>query len=236
MHVERWLKNPVKHPEKKELVERSKGTPQGGVISPLFASLFLHYAFDKWIDRFFPGVTFERNADDVIIHCISKREAEVVLKAVTKRMQECKLELHPQKTKIVYCKQDRRNYKYPLVSFDFLGYTFQPRKIKQRDGSLRLDFGPAISTRAKKHISLIFKRMKTHRWTTKELEEISSELASKIRGWINYFGKYRKWSMYPVFRSLNDRLVKWLMNKYKRYRNRIKLARGKLKRLAGSVK
>ena len=232
MYVERWLKAPVKYPDKKELVPRSKGTPQGGVISPLLANLFLHYAFDKWMDKQFPEVTFERYADDIIIHCMSKAEAEKVLEAVEIRMEECKLEVHPRKTKVVYCKQSYRQEKYPSVAFDFLGFTFQPRKIKQKNGSFRLGYGPAISTRAKKHINQTFKRLKVHRWTTKEVKSIAAKLAPKIQGWINYFGKYRKWSMYPVFRSLNDRLVKWLMNKYKRYRNRVKLARGKLKQIA----
>jgi RNA-directed DNA polymerase len=232
MYVERWLKAPVKHPDKKELVQRIKGTPQGGVISPLLANLFLHYAFDMWMDKQFPEVTFERYADDVIIHCMSKAEAEKVLEAVKIRMEECKLEVHPLKTKVAYCKQSYRMDKYPLVVFDFLGFTFQPRKVKQSNGSFRLGYGPAISNRAKKHINQTFKKLKVHRWTAREVEQIASELAPKLQGWINYFGKYRIWAMYPVFRSLNDRLVKWLMNKYKRYRGRINLARNKLKQMA----
>lgn len=231
MYVKRWLKAPVKHPDREALVQSEKGTPQGGVISPLLANLFLHYAFDKWMEKRFPKVTFERYADDIIIHCVSKVEAEKVLEMVKVRMRECRLEVHPLKSKVVYCKQHNRQEKYTVVTFDFLGFTFQPRKVKQGE-SYRLGYGPAISKRAKKHIVRTYKRLKIHKWTTKEVEYIAMELAPKLQGWINYFGKYRKWSMYPVFRSLNDRLVKWLMNKYKRYRNRIKLARNKLKQMA----
>lgn len=230
-YVERWLKAPMVYQDKGKLVERDKGTPQGGVISPLLANLFLHYAFDKWMEKYFPKVKFERYADDMIIHCESKAEAEHVLDAVKTRMNQCKLDLHPVKTKIVYCKQANRDGKYPKVTFDFLGYRFQPREIYYQ-GRCRLGYGPAISTRAKRHIVQTLKKLKVHRWTSKELDQIAAQLAPKLRGWINYFGKYRKWSMYPVFRSLNDRLVKWLMNKYKRYKNRVKLARDRLKQLA----
>ncbi|MEQ9036107.1 group II intron reverse transcriptase/maturase [Gracilimonas sp.] len=232
MYVKRWLKAPVKQPEINELEERSKGTPQGGVISPLLSNLFLHYAFDKWVSKQFPEVTFERYADDIIIHCVSKADAEKVLNAVKSRMNECKLEVHPLKTKIVYCKQSYRQESHPMIAFDFLGFTFQPRKVKQSNGLFRLGYGPAISAKAKKHINHTFKSLKVHRWTAQEVDQIASELAPKLQGWINYFGKYRKWSMYPVFRSLNDRLVKWLMNKYKRYRRKIKSARIRLKVMA----
>ncbi len=232
MYVKRWLKSPVKFPERQKLVERSKGTPQGGVISPLLANLFLHYAFDMWICKQFSEVPFERYADDIIIHCVSKAQAETILKAVKTRMEACKLQVHQHKTKVVYCKQGYRKVKHSEITFDFLGFTFQPRKIKQHNGSYRLGFGPAISMRAKKHIVQTFKSLKPHRWANKDVEQIATEMAPKIQGWINYFGKYRKWAMYPVFRSLNDRLVKWLMNKYKRYRRKVGKARSKLKQLA----
>ena len=232
MYVSRWLKAPIKHPDRQELSAREKGTPQGGVISPLLANLFLHYAFDKWMDKRYPGVAFERYADDIVIHCQTKAEAQEVLEGVKARLRECKLEAHPTKTKLVYCKHAHRKEKFPTVAFDFLGYRFQPRKTKRKNGTIVLGYGPAISPRAKKHIHHVFKSLKVHRWTASEIDSIANELAPKIRGWINYFGKYRIWSMYPVFRSLNDRLVKWLMNKYKRFKNRVKLARGKLKRIA----
>ncbi|MEL7006450.1 MAG: group II intron reverse transcriptase/maturase, partial [Bacteroidota bacterium] len=232
MYIERWLKAPIKHPDKKALEKREKGTPQGGVISPLLANLFLHYAFDKWMTIHYPLIKFERYADDIVIHCNSQTEAERVMKAVKVRMEECKLTLHPNKSKVVYCKQGRQRGDFSTVSFDFLGYTFQPRKVKYKNGLYGLGYGPAISNKAQKHIVRTFRNLKIHRWTTKDLESISLALTSQIRGWINYFSKYRKWSMYSVFRQLNDRLVKWLMNKYKRYRRRKVLARRKLKLIA----
>ena len=140
MYIRRWLETPVKHPEKKALIARSKGTPQGGVISPLLANLFLHYAFDKWMDKRFPGVAFERYADDVVIHCRTKQEANNVLWAVKVRLAECKLEAHPTKTKLVYCKNGQRKAKFTTVAFDFLGFRFQPRKAKRKDRRIVLGY------------------------------------------------------------------------------------------------
>ena len=232
MYVTRWLKAPIQYPEDEHLITRSKGVPQGGVISPLLANLYLHYTFDIWMQINFPKVTFERYADDIVIHTETLAQAEKILELVKIRMQECSLELHPEKTKIVYCKHSYSKIRYPLVSFDFLGYTFQPRKVKCKDGSFRLGYGPAISLKAKKHIVRTLRKKSIHRWTSQEITDIACELSSKIQGWINYFGKYRKWAMHPVFRWLNDRLVKWLMNKYKRYRNKLKSARIRLKEIA----
>lgn len=232
MYVKRWLKAPVKRPGEKGVQPRDRGTPQGGVISPLLANLFLHYAFDKWVERYFPQVSFERYADDIIIHCESYQQATLVMKAVKERMKNCQLEIHPEKSKVVYCKQQNRKLKYPTVKFDFLGYGFHPRKVRTRLGSDRLGYGAAISDKAKKHIVRTFKRMKVHRATAETLAHIAQVLASKLRGWINYFGKYRKWELHRVFRSLNDRLVKWLMNKYKRYKGKIAMARKRMRQLS----
>jgi RNA-directed DNA polymerase len=231
LYVERWLKAPLKLSDG-TLQQRDRGTPQGGVISPLLANLFLHYAFDKWIELTIPEIKFERYADDIVVHCQTEEEAKQVLEKISERMKTCKLELHPGKTKIVYCKQNNRPRKYPNVSFDFLGFSYKPRKIKAQGGKFFLGFGPAISSKAQVQIVQYFKRMKVHRATNATLEELARKLAPHIRGWINYFGKYRLWSMLKVFRSLNDRLVKWYMNKYKKYRNRVKPARTQLKQLA----
>src|SRR5262249_9857970 len=151
LYIERWLKTPAQE-EDGTLVERTSGTPQGGVISPLLANLFLHYAFDVWMARQFPHLPFERYADDAIVHCRTRREAEEVRNAVAKRLQECRLELHPEKTKIVYCKDEDRRGNDPSQKFDFLGYTFRPRKSKTRWGKLFVNFTPAISPSAAKAI------------------------------------------------------------------------------------
>lgn len=227
MYVKRWLKSPMIN-ARHEVQQRKVGTPQGGVISPVLANLFLHYAFDMWIEKYLPEVVFERYADDIVIHCKSFTQAKHTLQLVTKRMEQCKLKVHPGKTKIVYCKTHYRQLKYPVNSFEFLGFGFKPRKTKTKTGKVMLSFGPAIGKKASKHINSTFKKLKVHRATGNDLGHIAQQLAHKLRGWINYFGKYRIWSMDPVFKSLNQRLVKWLMNKFKRYRNKINLARKRL--------
>ena len=151
LYVGRWLRAPVERSDG-TLTERTKGTPQGGVVSPLLANLFLHYAFDLWMQRKYPGVRFERYADDAIVHCRSEEEARSVLDAIRGRLAECGLELHPEKTRVVYCKDDDRRGKHEHVKFDFLGYTFQPRRAKNRWGRYFISFLPAISTKAAKAI------------------------------------------------------------------------------------
>lgn len=230
-YIERWLKAPVEQADG-SIESRQMGTPQGGVISPLLANLFLHYAFDKWMEKELPYIRFERYADDIIIHCITGKEAEEVKEKVEERLKACKLELHPQKTRIVYCKQKGKNIKYPVVSFDFLGFEFKPRKVKLKDGTYQLGYGPAIGRKAKTRIATYFRQRKIHRASGAELQELAIQLAPKTRGWINYFGKFRKWSMYPLFQLLHARLVKWLMAKYKRYRGRIPKAWARLKSIA----
>ena len=135
LYIERWLKAPVQE-EDGQLVPREKGTPQGGVISPLLANLFLHYAFDRWMAKQYPHMPFERYADDAIVHCRTEAEAQEVRAAIAARMEECGLELHPEKTKIVYCKDDDRRRKYPNEKFDFLGYTFRPQEIEESQGEV----------------------------------------------------------------------------------------------------
>lgn len=132
------------------MVPREKGTPQGGVASPLLANLFLHYALDRWLTANYPQVPFERYADDVIAHCRTEREAQEVRKAIAERLQTCGLELHPEKTKIVHCKDAFRKKKYPNEKFDFLGYTFQPRRSKNRKGKFFINFSPAVSTKQRR--------------------------------------------------------------------------------------
>src|SRR5215472_4896285 len=151
LYIERWLTAPMQE-EDGQLLGRAKGTPQGGVVSPLLANLFLHYAFDLWMQRNYPQLRFERYADDVIVHCRTEKQAQEVRAAIARRMQECRLELHPEKTKIVYCKDDDRRERYAQEKFDFLGYTFRPRSSKSRKGKYFINFSPAISEKASKAI------------------------------------------------------------------------------------
>lgn len=228
MYIERWLKAPVQK-KNGELVERVKGTPQGGVISPLLANIFLHHAFDMWMAREFPTVEFERYADDIIVHCKSLRQAEYVLNRIDERLRKCKLELHPEKTKVVYCKDSNRRGNHCCTEFTFLGYTFRGRKTRSPKGRRFQSFSPAISKEALKKVVREIRRFKFQMWSSHGIEDIANELNPKLRGWINYYGKFRRSALRPCFHRLNVRLLKWVRFKYKKYRYKIKCAKFWLK-------
>jgi RNA-directed DNA polymerase len=200
------------------LVKSEKGTPQGGVVSPLLANLFLHYAFDLWMRTNQPHIPFERYADDVICHCKSKAQAEWLLASIEKRLAECKLELNLRKTQIVYCKDDRRKGKYSRVKFDFLGFTFQPRLVKGPYVGIFVGFTPAISNKASKAIRDEIRLWRLHRRTQQSLEDFSRMYNPIIRGWVNYYGSFYKSKLYDVFNPLNLTLARWAMRKYKKLR------------------
>lgn len=231
LYIERWLKAPVQS-EDGGLIHRERGTPQGGVISPLLANLFLHYAFDKWMERNFPSIPFERYADDGICHCRSKAEAEGLRVAIERRFGECGLELSLQKTKIVYCKDSKRRLEYSELKFDFLGYTFKPRTSKTRHGRFFVNFSPAISNKAAKSIRDTMRRWRLHRRTDKSLDELARMSNPVVRGWINYYGCFYKSALYPIFQTLNNILARWASRKYKRLRHRQRRAHHWLQRIA----
>jgi group II intron reverse transcriptase/maturase len=208
LYIERWLKAPVQL-EDGSLVHRDKGTPQGGVISPLLANLFLHYAFDTWMQRQYPQILFERYADDGICHCRSKAEAEGLWVAIGRRFAECGLELHLQKTRIVFCKDDDRRGDYPEQKFDFLGYTFRPRRAQTRQGRFFVGYTPAISNKATKSICDAMRQWKLHRRTDKSLDELAQMINPVLRGWIIYYGHFRKSALYRTFQHLNNILARW---------------------------
>lgn len=220
LYVERWLKAPLQR-EDGSLEDRPTGTPQGGVISPLLANLFMHYAFDAWMDREFPAVPFERYADDAVIHCVSHAQASFVLEAVRGRLKECGLELHPEKTRIVYCKDDRRKGDFEMQKFDFLGYTFRPRSARGRDGNLFVGFLPAISDKAKKKIRDTIRGWSLARaWNSRTLEEIAHMANLAVRGWMAYYGRFYRSALHVVLDHLNLALVRWAMRKHKRFRRK----------------
>ena len=219
LYTERWLKAPVQL-EDGSLIHRDRGTPQGGVISPLLANLFLHYAFDTWMKRKYPWIPFERYADDGICHCRSNAEAERLLVSIERRFAECGLELNTQKTKIIYCKNDNRRGDYPEQRFDFLGYTFQPRRAKSSQGEYFVGFNPAISNKATKSICETIRGWKLHRCSDKSLDELARMINPVLRGWINYYGHFRRSALYRTFQHLNNILVRWASRKYKRLRGR----------------
>ncbi len=231
LYIERWLKASAKMKDG-TVVEREKGTPQGGVISPLLANLFMQYAFDKWMTRSFPKNPFERYADDAIVHCGSLEEASAIKEAIADRMLQCGLELHPAKTKIVYCKDDDRPGTYDNEQFDFLGYTFRIRKVKARSGKFFAGFNPAISNRAIKSIRQRISNWCIQRWTTKSINEIASMFRAVIRGWLNYYGKYYKSKLFDVLRHIDQMLIKWALKKYKRLKGSRRKAYAWLSRVA----
>ena len=220
LYIERWLRAPFQG-EERILAERTKGTPQGGVISPLLANLFLHYVFDKWMERNYPQVPFCRYADDGVVHCCTEEEALILKEVLKSRFKECNLELHLEKTRIIYCQGDDRRGEHPHTRFDFLGFTFRPRKSKNRWGKPFINFSPAVSNEAGKEMRQETRRWRLHLRSDKSLEELSRMLSPKVRGWINYYGSFYKSALYPTLRNLNTILVRWAMRKLKRLRHHL---------------
>ena len=232
LYIARWLRVPVEMPDG-SLVERTRGTPQGGVISPLLANLFMHYAFDVWMKRHHPFVQLERYADDAIVHCVSETQARYLLGAIRRRLAECGLELHPTKTKIVYCKDDDRRGSYELVKFDFLGYTFQPRRARNRYGKFFVSFLPAISTKAAKTVRQTIRewRMASTR-NNKSLADLAQLVNRVVGGWTNYYGRFYRSKWIQTLRHLDRALVAWACWKYRRFRRRERAATHWLGRIA----
>lgn len=220
LYIARWLRAPLQKSDG-TLEERNRGTPQGGVISPLLANLFLHYTFDLWLQRNFPSIQFERYADDALVHCKTEQEAISVLEAIRNRFAQCGLELHPMKTRIVYCKDDDRPGEYDNIAFDFLGYTFRPRRAKNRWGKFFVSFLPAISTKAAKAVRKTIREWRlASTKNNKSLEELAGFVNPVVRGWMNYYGRYYRSKCILVLRHLNNALAAWVRRKYTRLRNR----------------
>jgi RNA-directed DNA polymerase len=217
LYVERWLKAPLQR-EDGSLVWRDRGTPQGSAISPLLVNMFMHYAFDAWMAREYPAVQFERYSDDVIVHARSERQALQLRAAIAERLAECGLQLNERKTRVVYCKDDDRRGSYEHTSFDFLSYTFRPRLSKNRFGKYFVNFSPAVSGAAKTRLRREMRRWGVARRSDKSLTDLALMFNRKLQGWINYYGRFYKSMLYPVFRHFNDALVRWAMRKYKRLR------------------
>jgi len=231
LYIERWIKAPVQLKDG-TIIDRSKGVPQGGVISPVLANLFMHYTFDKWMEIYFPNILFCRYADDGLTHCCTETEAETLKKALEKRFAECGLEMHPKKTKIVYCKDDNRREKHSITSFDFLGYTFRPRRSKNRRGKCFINFSPAMSPKAGKAIRQEIRTWKLHLRSDKSLEDLAQMFRAQIQGWINYYSRFYKSEMYPTLRQINRKLSLWATRKFKKQRGHRRRAEHKLGRIA----
>ena len=230
LYIERWLKASVQM-EDGSVVPRTAGTPQGGVISPLLANLFLHYAFDTWMARTYPHIPFERYADDAICHCRSAEEAQALWKALADRFAVCKLALHPEKTKIVYCKDVNRRGDYPHQSFDFLGFTFRARKTVWHGHLYAHGFRPAPSAKALKAISRTMRRWTLHHRSDKSLQDLATIYNPYIQGWINYYGQFYRKQLRPTLMRIDTYLIRWARWKFKRLRGRPKGARDWLVRV-----
>lgn len=216
LYVERWLKMPIQKKDGTLQQKEGKGTPQGGVISPLLANLYLHFSLDMWLSKHFPQVNFVRYADDIVIHCNSKEEAETVLEAVKQRLTEVKLQVNESKTRIAYCKDYKRKEKHETVKFEFLGFSYQPgARIGKFDGQIYTAFTAEISQSNQKRIREIIRDNKLWNNTTLDITDIAKSLNMKLRGWINYYSKYSKNKLRRSLIKVDSRLIKWMKNKYK---------------------
>ncbi|AWB69208.1 group II intron reverse transcriptase/maturase (plasmid) [Saccharobesus litoralis] len=233
LYIERWLKAPMETSDG-QIIERTKGTPQGGVISPLLANLFLHYAFDKWLRREHPHVQFARYADDAVVHCRSEQEAKALKQAIEQRMLDCCLECHPEKTKLVYCFDEGRQEAHEVISFDFLSYCFRPRLVRNRWGRMFVGFTPAISPKAKQKIREKVKALKLHKQTGLTIQELAYKLNPMISGWINYFSRFWKTALRPLMSWINLKLLKWAKKKYKRLKFSYQRARKWMQRVCNT--
>ena len=231
LYIERWLKAPLQQ-SNGTLTERKRGTPQGGVVSPLLMNLFLHYVFDKWMEVHESRLPFARYADDGVVHCRTLREAIRCKEVLECRFGECGLQLHPVKTKIVCCKSTRPGIDYPVTKFDFLGFEFRMRSAKTRDGRIFTGFLPAISPAAAKAIRQVMRSWNIPNKTDKSLEDLSRMFGPTLMGWINYYQHFHKSAMYPTMYNFNRKLVKWVTRKYKRFRRRPRRAHYWLGRVA----
>lgn len=215
LYIERWLKAPMQMKDG-TLVARDRGSPQGSVVSPLLSNIFMHHVFDDWMRTEFASLPFERYADDGLVHCASERQAKTVRDAIAKRLALYKLELHPEKTRIVYCKDADRTGSYEHERFDFLGFTFRPRLSKNRWGKHFVNFSPAISDNAEKKIRETIRSWRLNLRSDKSLSDLAHMFNTEVQGWINYYGRFYKSALYPSLRQLNNYLVRWATRKYKK--------------------
>ncbi len=219
LYVKRWLVAPLQLSDGM-LVERDRGTPQGSAVSPVLANLFMHYAFDVWLAREFPLVEFERYADDAVVHCTTEAQARKVLAALSTRMEQVGLRLHPDKTKIVYCKDSNRRGDFSVTSFTFLGYTFRPRAARnKKDRVVFTAFLPAASSEALKEMGRRIRSLRIHRWVNDDLAGLAAKLNPIVAGWMHYYGKFTRSVLHPLLERINSYLMRWARNKYKRRRS-----------------
>jgi RNA-directed DNA polymerase len=218
LYVKRWLVAPLQLPNG-TLRARDRGTPQGSAVSPVLANLFMHYAFDMFLVREFPRVEFERYCDDAVVHCVTQRQAMQVWAALAERMEQVGLRLHPDKTKLVYCKDTRRRGSWEHTSFKFLGYMFGPRKARYPDGKAFTSFLPAVSPQALKEMGQRVRQWRIHQRTGLDLNELADWINPIVAGWMTYYGRFYRSQLYPFLQRINTYLMRWARKKYKRLRS-----------------
>ena len=217
LYVQRWLQAPLQITDG-SLLQRDRGTPQGSAVSPVLANLFLHYAFDTWMAREFPGIAFERYVDDAVVHCVSESQARHVAGALADRMEQVGLRLHPEKTRIVYCQDGKRRRSHEHTSFTFLGYTFRQRSARDRRGRLFSAFLPAVSKEALKKISAEVRSWRLHLRIAHTFADLARRINPIVRGWMQYYGAFHRSALYPLMGRINSYLVRWIRRKYRRHR------------------
>ena len=214
LYIERWLTAPFETTDGERL-PRQRGTPQGGVVSPILMNLFMHYTFDAWMERIYPNCPFARYADDAVVHCGTRQQAEEVMRSIALRLTECGLTMHPEKSKVVYCRRGTRTAPYPHVHFTFLGFTFRPRKAIDRLKKAFTNFLPAVSADAMKRMRNEVRSWRIHRQTSGTLDELAKQYNPKIKGWWNYFGAFHRSAMYTLSQHIDEKLMQWARRKYK---------------------
>lgn len=234
LYVERWLKAPMEA-ENGQRIARERGTPQGGVVSPVLANLFLHYTIDTWMRRELPSVRLCRYADDGVIHCKSEKQAKLVVQKLGERLRECGLELHPEKTRIAYCADINRRGTYPTIQFTFLGYTFRPRKSVDKYGRVCVNFLPGVSRAALKEMRRIVRSWHLQLKSDLELKDLSKMFGPVLRGWANYYGRFYPTALRSLWWRVNEYLVRWVRKKFKRFARKKTRAAKALGRLAARV-
>ncbi len=219
MYIRRWLESPIQQPDGTLIQKEGKGTPQGGVISPLLANLFLHYVLDKWITKQYPQIAFVRYADDIVVHCHTEEEARQLSGAIKSRLEECQLRLNEEKTKVIYCQDYRRVKKKGYAKkFDFLGFTFKPCSVASKRGGMFVGYGCAISQAAQSRITQGWNKLNWHRRSTLSIQDIATQVNAQMKGVIRYYGKYKLWELQRLMWHFEFRLIKWVLNKYKKFK------------------
>ena len=214
LYIERWLTAPFETAEGDQL-PRKRGTPQGGVVSPILMNLFMHYTFDAWMKRRNPLCPFARYADDAVVHCRNRKQAEDVMQSIALRLAECGLTMHPEKSKIVYCKDSNRTESSPRVYFTFLGFTFQPRKARSKQRQVFTSFLPGVSKDALKRMRQTVRGWKLNRQTHVTLAALATQYNPIIQGWWNYYAAFYQTAMLHVYQHIDRALERWARRKYK---------------------